>query len=81
LRADATDKVESGKASAGTDGGVPNLISLASGAANAVSSIVGLSGRADTAAVADQVVSWLAFASTINPLFVGIAGSDAKSKV
>ena len=81
LRADTTDKVESGEAAAGPDGGVPNLIGLASGSADAVSGIIGLGGRADTAAVSDEIVSGSADALAVDPLFVGIASGDASPEV
>ncbi len=79
LRADAADEVEPREAAAGTNGGVPDLISLASGAANAVGGIVGLSRRADSTAISDQVVAGFALAFAIHPLLVRIAGNNAKS--
>jgi hypothetical protein len=81
LRADAADEVVAGEAATGTDGGVPDLIGLASGTADTVSGVVGLGGRANTAAVTDKVVSGLALAHSVDPLFVGIAGRDAKAEV
>jgi hypothetical protein len=81
LRADAADEVVGGQATAGTDGGVPDLVGLATGTADAVGGVVGLGGRADTTAVADKVVSGLALANSIDPLLVRIAGSDAKAEV
>jgi hypothetical protein len=81
LRADSSDQVESWKASAGPDGGVPDLIGLASSATDAVSGIIGLGGWADSAAVPDEVVSGLALADAIDPLLIGVAGSDAESQV
>lgn len=81
LRADSSDEVEAGEAAAGPDGGVPNLVGLACGSADAVGGVVGLSGRADAAAESDEVVSGLADALAVDPLFVGIAGGDAESEV
>ena len=81
LRADTTDKVECGEAAAGPDGGVPYLIGLACSSADAVSGIIGLGGRADTATVSDEIVSGSADALAVDPLFVGIASGDASSEV
>ena len=53
LRADTTDKVECREAATGPDGGVPYLIGLASSSADAVSGIISLSRRTDTAAVSN----------------------------
>lgn len=80
LRADSSDKVESRQASAGADGGVPHLVGLAARSADAVGGIVGLGGRADSAAVSDQVVTLPTLTSSVDPLLVGVAGGDAETQ-
>jgi hypothetical protein len=80
LRADTADQVESRQAAAGADSGVPDLVGLAASPADTVGGIVGLRGRADSAAVSNQVVALPALALAVNPLFVGIAGRDAESE-
>lgn len=81
LRANATDKVVSRKAAASTDSDVPDFVGLARSAADAISSIISLSGRANSAAVSNQVVSLLALASSVDKLLIGVAGRGAEAKV
>lgn len=80
LRADTADEVESRQAPTGTDGGIPNLISLAASPADTISSIVGLGRRADPATISDQVVALLTLARSVDPLLVGVAGCDTESE-
>ena len=81
LRADTTDKVECREAATGPDGGVPYLIGLASSSADAVSGIISLSRRTDTAAVSNEIVSRSADALAIHPLFIAITSLDALSQI
>lgn len=81
LAADSVDQVESREASARTDSGVPDFISLALSAADSVDTVVGLSGRADTAGVADQVVSFFADTGSVLVNLIGVAGRSAETKV
>jgi hypothetical protein len=81
LRADPADKVVAGQAATGTNGRVPDLVGLTTSTADTVGGVVSLGGWANTATVADKVVSGLALANSIDPLFVGIAGSDAEAEV
>jgi hypothetical protein len=81
LSADSTDKVEAGEAATSADSGIPDLVGFASSAADTVGGVVGEEGRADSARVADQVVSLLALASAVDIVFVGVAGSGAETEV
>ena len=67
------DEVVARKAAASSDDGVPNLVVLARNVTNSVSCIVNLSGRTKTAAVTNEVVSFLADALAANELFVRVA--------
>ena len=73
LTADIINEVVSGKASASSDYGVPNFISLARFVANTISSIINFSWRAKTAAVSNEIVSLSANAFSINISFIGVA--------
>lgn len=81
LRADAADQVVAGQAAAGSDGWVPHLVGLASDPADPVGGVVGLGGRANSAAVADEVVAGLADAVAVDVLLVGVAAGDAEAEV
>jgi hypothetical protein len=54
---------------------------LARGVADTIGDIINLSGRADTATVADEVVTLFALAGAINVGFIGVAGRGAETKV
>jgi hypothetical protein len=55
--AQSSYKVVSRVTSAGTDGRVPNFIEFARCTADSVSSIVGLSGRANSTRISNQIIS------------------------
>ena len=75
------DEVVARKAAASSDDGVPNLVVLARNVTNSVSGIVNLSGRTKTAAVTNEVVSFLADTLAANELLVRIACRHAKTEV
>jgi hypothetical protein len=81
LTADAVNQVEPWEAAASSDGRVPYLVCLALCAANSIYSIVGLSGRAHSARVSDQVVSFLTDALSILIDLIGVAGGSTETKV
>lgn len=72
--AHSSNQVVARKASAGTDGGVPDFIGLARSVADAVSFIIDLSRRANSARISNKIVSSFALADSVFPLFEGIAG-------
>ena len=49
--------------------------------ADAISGVIDLCGRADSAAVADKVVALFALANAVDVSFIGVAGRGAEAKV
>lgn len=81
LGADVVDEIESWEAPAGPDDGVPDLVLGAGGVADSVGGLVDLGGRAQSAGVADEVVSLSADTLSVDKLLVGVAGRGAEAQV
>ena len=80
LRTHASNKIECGQTSAGTNSGIPYFIGLAGSPTDTIGGIIGLGGRTNSTTVSDQIVSGFTLASTIDPLFIGVAGRNAESQ-
>lgn len=80
-RADSSNEVVTWKASARSNGGIPNLVSLASSSADSVGGVIAQSRRADAARVSDEVVSILANTFSINVFFIRVASRSAEAEV
>lgn len=81
LRTKALDQVVSWQAAAGANKGVPDLVDLAVGSADAVNGVVDLSGRAKAAGIANEVVPFLAYTLPFLVNFVGVAGRGAEPQI
>lgn len=81
LRADASNEVESREAPAGTDGNIPDFVSLAGTPTDPVGRVIGEEGRAHSAGVSNQIVALLAHTVPVHELFIRIAGTSAEAKV
>jgi len=80
LRADMVDIVEGRKASTRSDNRIPDLVEKTLLSADSINGVVDEVRRANSATVSNQVVSGLADAFAINPIFISIASSNAESK-
>ena len=81
LTADIVDQVESRKAPASSNNGVPNFIVGARSVTDSIGSIIDFSRRTNAATVAYQVVSFLANTVSIDIIFIRVAGRSTKSKI
>jgi hypothetical protein len=81
LTADSSDQIVGRQASAGSNGGIVDFICLAGSSADTVGGVVDLQGRAHSTRVSDKVVTLSALASSVDILFIRVAGSGAETKV
>ena len=80
LTADVVDEVVAGKTPAGPDDGVPHFVVGAGSVTDPVGRVIDFSRRTNSAAVANQVVSFFANTLSVNVVFVGIAGRSAQTE-